>query len=134
MLDLYEIVKEKETAIAQLRQEVEALRLVCQMLQDEDDSFPTTFDSSAADREGTSAPAPVNDREATLASIRIRLMDARSNNPAKESRSAVVQFRQAALEASRALFKRIPRSRFSEKAGQGNAIRNLFERFGRHAA
>ncbi len=138
MLDVYEIVKEKEVAIAQLRQEVEALRMVCQMLQDEGESVADITDSGIEPEETepdkTTEISPVDDREAILASIRIRLIDARSKNSADESKSAVGQFRKAALDASRALFKRIPHSHFCEKIGQGNTIRSLFGRFGRHAA
>ena len=138
LLDVYEVMREKEIAIAQIRREVEALRLVCQMLEKEGDSIPSTLETSPElkdeHRENSDVVAPDSERQAVLASIRARLADAEPTDPPKESRSVVVQFRDAALGASRALLKRVPNSRLFERKPQQSAIRNLFERFGRNAA
>jgi len=143
LFDVYEVLREKEIATAQMRQEVEALRVVCQMLHSEDESIPDTWESSTErpkvnrdehQEERTSVVGAVSEREAILASIRARLVEAKPNDPPKESTSVVVQFRHAALGASRALLKLVPYSRFFEKKPQQNSIRNLFERFGRNAA
>jgi hypothetical protein len=142
LLDVYEVMKEKEIAIAQLRREVEALRLVCQMVQDQDDSVPNTLELCSErleehgdeHREIDNVASAVIEREAVLASIRTRLVNAKLTDPANRSRNVAAQFRQAALGASRALLKRIPYRRLIERKPQANPMRNLFERFGGNAA
>jgi len=139
---VYEVLKEKESAIEQLRQEIKALRLVCQILHDEGDSDPRTFESGIKppdiEPEGieriqkADVVRPADEREASLARIRARLDDARGKNAhTGGGRSALLRFRQAALGASRAFLKRILDSRSPEREPQQKTIRNFFERFGR---
>jgi hypothetical protein len=135
LLDVYEVLREKEVAITGIRQEIDALRLVCQMLEDGDHPIPNTSEASTkgAD-EQTSVVSPVSERQAILAGIRARLEDAKPNDLPKKSCGVLVQFTHSALGASRALFKRVSHNRLLERRPEHNAIRNLFERFGRNAA
>jgi hypothetical protein len=133
VLDVYKVLKQKEIAIAQLRREIQALRVVCRMLQNEDDSIPHTIDSPTEQRDTTNVVGPVSERDAILASIRVRLVDAQTNTP-KGYRGVVAQFRQAAVGASRALLKRVSYSRLFERKPQQQAIGSLPERVGHPAA
>ncbi|HXJ86734.1 MAG TPA: hypothetical protein VMS18_07960 [Candidatus Binatia bacterium] len=134
---VYEVLREKEIAIERLREEIEALRLVCQMVHNEADSTADTFESEIQVTRGNHASAirPTDDKAATLARIRARLVD-----PSGESirnnggGSALLQFREAALSASRAFLKRVLDSRSAGRAPQRSGIRELFVRFGRSNA
>lgn len=126
-----EVLKEKEVAIEKLRVEIDALRLVCPLLHDDGD-FNPTFDSgdkTAAIEFGEKAAVvpPADEREACLARIRARLGDHADKSAAPSGRNVLLQFRQAALGASRALLKRVPSSRFLNRELQRRTIRSLFE-------
>jgi hypothetical protein len=133
VLDVYKVLKQKEIAIAQLRREIQALRLVCGMLQNEDNSIPNAADLPTERGDKTNAVAPVGERDAILASIRVRLVEAQTNTP-KGYRAVVGQFRQAAVGASRALLKRIRYRHLFERKPQQQAMRSVPDGIGHHAA
>jgi len=135
---LDEVLKEKEVAIEKLRVEIDALRLVCPLLHDDGD-FNPTFDS--ADKptgikfgEKAATVPPTDEREACLARIRAQLGDRADKSAAPSGRNVLLQFRQAAMGASRALWKRVPSSRFLNRELQRRTIRSLFEWSGRSSA
>jgi hypothetical protein len=136
---LDEVVKEKEVAIEKLRLEIDALRLVCPLLHEDGDFNPTTFqsdDKGAGVKFGqkTDIVPPADERKACLARIRAQLGHRADKSAAPSARSVLLQFRQAALGASRALLKRIPSSRFLNKELPRRTLRSLFEGPGRASA
>jgi len=137
---LYEVLKEKEIGIARLRQEIDALRLVCPLLHDDGDFTPSSVKvgdnaSQMPSQDNIRITLTADEKEACLARIRARLGDAdqKSVVPAG-ARNALLQFRQAAMGASRALLKRVPPSRFPDIAPHRRSFRSLFERLGRSSA
>jgi hypothetical protein len=137
---VYEVLKEKQIAIEQLRQEIDALRLVCPLLHDDGDVDAANIESDdkSSDptlEENTETGVSPDEKAACLARIRAQFTDAgqKSAVPAA-GRNVLIQFRQAALGASRALLKRVPYSRSSNIEGQRRTIRGLFERLGRSNA
>ena len=140
-----EVLKEKELAIERLRREIEALQLVCPLLHDNGDfrsSNAEPGDESSVIRLGSGITCevdagildPADEKAACIARIRSRLGDTGQRNVPTGGRNVLLQFGQAALDASRALLKRVQYNRLLEKKPPQGAIRNLFERFGRHAA
>ena len=139
MRDVYAVLTEKEIAIERVRREIEALRLVCKMMESEKDSgmdsMPMTLDSSSMEgKEKTHVVCPIDEKKAALEQIRARFVEAGQKEIKKESgRSVLLQFRQAALNASHTFLRRVRDSRLWEREVPGNGIRDLFERFGRAA-
>lgn len=140
-----EVLKEKQLAIERLTQEIEALRLVCPLLQDDvdfrsnnaephDDSSVIRLGSGITFEKNPDILGPADERAACVARISSRLGDNSQRNVPTGGRNVLLQVGQAALGASRALWKRVLYNRSVEKEPPQGAIRNLFERFGRHAA
>jgi len=133
---LYQVLEEKEIAIERLRQEIEALRLVCQMVHEQGDSTADTFDPGIEFERDNHASAirPTDDRTVTLARIRARLVDERAESIHNKGwRTSLLQFRDAALSASRAL-KRVFDGRSAGREPQRSGVREIFVRFGRSNA
>lgn len=135
MRDIYEVLKEKEIALARVRREVEALRLVCTLLCDEGDSTPITLKSAIKLREKREVVRRVDgradERAAALAQIRARFVDAQPQTvqtKIESERGVLLQFREIALGASRTLLKRVRNSRLLEPEFQRKTVQDLFER------
>lgn len=133
--DIYEVLKEKEIALARVRREVEALRLVCTLLCDEGDSTPITLKSAIKLREKREVVRRVDgradERAAALAQIRARFVDAQPQTvqtKIESERGVLLQFREIALGASRTLLKRVRNSRLLEPEFQRKTVQDLFER------
>jgi hypothetical protein len=138
MQDVYAVLKEKETAVERVRREIEALRLVCHMMENENDSpvdsIRITLESSIEPEEGTHVVSPDEERKVALEQIRTRLLEGPAKGMKKPNgRSVLLQFRQAALNASQTFLKRVRDRRWWEREAQRNGIRDLFERPGRVA-
>lgn len=144
MRDVHAVLREKKTAIKRVRREIEALRLVCRMMESEKDSrvdsIRITMESSREREEKTPvvSPAPViapaNEKKAALEQIGARFMQAGRKEIKKENgRSVLLQFRQAAVNASQTFLKRVRDSRLWERDPQRNSIREFLDRFGRAA-
>lgn len=123
------VLREKEIAIERIRQEVEALRLVCHLLDDEDQSTPNPDESDLAlDEKVVEENALTDKREESLAEIRERfLYPTGSEIKSASGRNVLLQFRQAALGASRTFVKRVRDSR-SELEIRWKTFIELFER------
>ena len=122
------VLREKEIAIERIRQEVEALRLVCHLLDDEDQSTPNTDELDVALDEKDEENALTDKRKESLAEIRERfLYPAGSEIKSASGRNVLLQFRQAALGASRTFVKRVRDSR-SELEIRWKTFIELFER------
>lgn len=140
MRDVYAVLREKELAIKRVRQEIEALRTVCQLLAEEEEDFRRNSiritESSKELEEKTAVISPTDGKEAALAQIRSRFLDAGRKEISKENgRSVLLQFRQSALGASQTFLKRVRDSRLWQREIQRNTIRDLFGRSTRsHAA
>lgn len=138
MRHVREVLKEKELAIEQLRREIASLRLVCQMLQDHDDHAAVT---STVGTEGANVELAMkadlvrrsDDREISLARIRARLGNATTTG-APGRASVLLQFKEAALGASRVVFNRVRDFSSGEGVPQRKSIRYFFERLGRSSA
>ena len=138
MRDVHKVLREKKTAIKRVRREIEALRLVCQMMESEKDSpvdsIRITLESSVEREEKTDVVSPADERKAALEEIRARLEEAEQKEPKKENgRSVLLQCRQAAVNASQTFLKRVRDSRLWERDPQRNSIREFLDRFGRAA-
>ena len=136
MRHVYEVLKEKEIAIEQLRREIDALRFVCQMLHSDDDSTPDTSESGGERsnvelEEKTGLLRRADEKEVSLARFRVRLDSAQRKSARNGNASVLLQFREAALSASSALLNRV---RSWEGEPQRKTIRYLFERLGRSSA
>jgi hypothetical protein len=121
--DIYELLKEKETALERIRREVEALRLACRLLDDEGGTpyaFEPGMEEENTDGSLLSGPGIVD--------------EGRKGFEERSGRSVFLQFTRFALDASRTFWKRVLESRLLEREPQRNAIRDLFERFGRSNA
>lgn len=140
MRDVYAVLREKELAIKRVRQEIEALRTVCQLLAEEEEDFRRNSiritESSKELEEKTAVISPTDGKEAALAQIRSRFLDAgRKEISIENGRSVLLQFRQSALGASQTFLKRVRDSRLWQREIQRNTIRDLFGRSTRsHAA
>jgi hypothetical protein len=141
---VYEVLREKEIAIERLRQEIEALRVVCQILHGEDDSAPSASESGGEGPivelanvrpEGKAdVLRRADEMEVSLARIRERLGSAQRNSVRSGYASALLQFREAALNASRAFLHRVRTFRSWEGESQRKSMRDLFDRTGRSNA
>ena len=137
MRDVYSVLREKETDIERVRREIEALRLVCHMIESEKDSrvdsIRITLESSTESEEKTHVVAPADKRKA-LQPIGARLGEGPRKEIKKENaRSVLLQCRQAALNASQTFLRRVRDSRLWERDPQRNSIREFLDRFGRAA-
>ena len=130
MQDVYAVLREKETAIERVRREIEALRLVCRIMESERDSrvesIRITLEPSIEPEETTHVVSPTVEKKAALEQIRERFVAAPPQEVKKENgRSVLLQFRQAARNASHTFLKRVRDGRLWD--------RDFFERFGRAA-
>ena len=138
MRDVYAVLKEKEIAIERVRREIEALRLVCKMIESEKDSgvdsIRITLASSMEPEERTDVVSTVDEKTAALEQIRARFVEAGQKEIKKENgRSVLLQFRWVALNVSHTFLKRVRDSRLWERGAPRDGFRDLFERFGRAA-
>ena len=141
MQDVYAVLREKKLAIKRVRREIEALRVVCQLIaQNEEDPNRDTIrilESSTDPEEKTAVVSPAEDEEkkAALAQIRTRFLDADQREMRKENgRSVLLQFSQSALSVSQTFLKRVRDSRLWQGEFQRNTIRDLFGRSARSNA
>ena len=122
------VLRDKEIAIERIRQEIEALRLVCHLLDDEDQATPNTDESDLALDEKVEENALTDKRKESLAQIRERfLYPTESEIKPGSGRNVLLQFRQAALGASRTFVKRVRDGR-SELEMRWKTFVELFER------
>lgn len=129
MRDIYELLREKEIALARVRQEVEALRLACPLLLDETDMPNTSSAGMEREEESDVIVQPSDERADSLAWIRARLVAAQPPRVAKQGeKSVVLKFKRVALGASRTLLKRVRDSRLLQPEFQRKSVRDLFER------
>lgn len=137
MQDVYAVLKKKQTAIKRVRREIEALRLVCHMMESENsraDSIRITMESSMEREEKTHVVSPGEERKAALEQIRARFVEGGRQEIKKENgRSVLLQCRQAAVNASHTFLRRVRDSRLWERDPQRNSIREFLDRFGRAA-
>lgn len=107
MQDIYEVLREKEAAIEQVRREIEILRLACPLLADEADSAAMILSTGMELGEENNAAVRPSD-ESAAASIPIRIVAAPSsgvwNQPEK---SVLLKLKEVALSTSRSLLKRV---------------------------
>ena len=140
MQDVYAVLREKEAGIERVRREIEALRLVCHMMESENDSrvdsIRITLESSIEpeEEEKPHEASLTEEKKAALEQIRERFGEAPRKDVTKENgRSVLLQFREAARNASQTLLKRVRDRRLGEPAAERKGIRDFFERFGRAA-
>ena len=127
MQDIYDVLREKEVALARVRQEVEMLRLACPLLLDEGDS--STLVAGMQPRESNVVARRSDEVADPLEPIRIQLAAVSAREAIGENeKSALLKFREAALGASRKLLKRVRDSRLLESEFQQKTVRDLFER------
>ena len=127
MQDIYDVLREKEVALARVRQEVEMLRLACPLLLDEGDS--STLVAGMQPRERNVVARRSDEVADPLEPIRIQLAAVPAREAIGENeKSALLKFREAALGASRKLLKRVRDSRLLESEFQQKTVRDLFER------
>jgi len=131
---VHEVLSEKEMAIKRLRREIDALRLVCQMVHEEGDSSPNACDSRVEGEDDTEAVRRAHEKEAVLARVRIRLLEEPQKGATESSGNVLLQFRRAALGASRSLLKLVLDTPFLERKPPAKAIRDVFGRLGRSPA
>jgi hypothetical protein len=139
MQDVYAVLREKELAIERVRREIEALRVVCQLLAKEEGDFRRNtmriIESNMEPEDKTVVVFPADHKKVALAQIQARFLDARLGENRKENgRSALLQFRQSALGASQTFLKRVRNRRVGQRETQRNTIRDLLERFARSNA
>ena len=135
MRDVHHVLREKEVVLKQVRREIEALRLVCNLLYDEGDFTPNILESGLEREEESDVFRLVEEREDALARIRERPVDTPPRNIKKGSgRSVLLQFRQVALDASRMFLRRVLDSSLLGHDPQRKSIRDLYERLGRFGA
>ena len=126
MRNVYELLKEQEVTIEQLRREIAALRLVIPLLQEEGDSI----ESSRAEEKPYLIPVARKGR-ASSAGNHPRIGEAAPDNNKEESaKSVLLHFRQIASGVSRALLKRVRESGLSNREPQRKTVRDVFERLG----
>ena len=138
MRDVRAVLREKKTAIKRVRREIEALRLVCQMMESEKDSrvdsIRITMESSVERKEKTNVAPPAEEKKAALEEIRSRFEEGGEKEIKKENgRSVLLQCRQAAVNASQTFLRRVRDSRLWERDPQRNSIRDFLDRLGRAA-
>lgn len=138
MRNVHAVLKEKKAAIKRIRREIEALRLVCHMMESEKDSpadsIRITLESSMEREEKTLVASPAEEKKAALEQIRARFVEGEQTESKKENgRSVLLQCRQAAVNASQTFLKRVRDSRLWERDPQRNSIREFLDRFGRAA-
>lgn len=127
MRNIYEVLREKEHSIERVRREIEALRLVCSLLQEEGDSITGTFEAHIEREEPGNAVVRTDEQKAWLAPIRAQLASAQRNHA---STGVLIQFRRAALGASRRFLKRVLDSPMLEREPQRKSIQDFFKRHG----
>ena len=137
MKNVYAVLKQKEIAIKRVRREIQALRLVCHMMESEKDSpadtIRITLESSPEPEGKMPVASPPEEKKAVLEQIRARFVEGPRKEIKKENgRSVLLQFRQAALNASHTFLKRVCDSRLWDRETQ-RGIRDLLERFERAA-
>ena len=138
MRDVRAVLREKKTAIKRVRREIEALRLVCQMMESEKDSpvdsIRITLESSGEREEKTNVASSADEKKAAIEQIRARFEEGGQKEVKKENeRSVLLQCRQAAVNASHTFLKRVRDSRLWERDPQRNSIRDFLDRLGRAA-
>jgi hypothetical protein len=105
--DIYEVLREKETAIEQVRREIEILRLACPLLADEADSAAMILSTGMESAEDSNTAVPHSD-ESAAPSIPIRIVAAPASSVANQAeKSVLLKFKEVALSASRSLLKRV---------------------------
>jgi len=137
MQDIYAVLREKETAMKRVRREIQALRLVCKMLESKKDSgmdsIRITLDSSVEGEEKIDGVSPIDEKKVALEQIRAKFVEARQKEIKKENAIGfLLRFRQAALNASHTFLKRVGDGRLWER-GAPRSGRDVFDRFGRAA-
>ena len=138
MRDIRAVLRVKKTAITRVRREIEALRLVCQMMESEKDSgvdsIRITMESSVEREEKTNEASPAEETKAALEEIRTQFEEGGQKEIKKESgRSVLLQCKQATVNASQTFLRRVRDSRLWERDPQRNSIREFLDRFGRAA-
>jgi hypothetical protein len=96
MRDLYEVLRAKEILIEQLRQEVEALRLVAPLLNDDGDT-------------GSLAAAPTHQTESDAQNFRSMKRTGRSRVPKESDRERTVVTDEEAVSAAERISGRLRR-------------------------
>lgn len=140
MQDVYAVLREKELAIECVRREIEALRVVCQLLARDNEADPTRdsiriLESSTEPETNTMAVSPADEKKAALAQIRARFLDAGQKKASMPNGASVLlHFRESALSASHTFLRRVRDSRLWQGELQGNTIRDLFGRSARSDA
>ena len=137
MKNVYAVLKQKEIAIKRVRREIQALRLVCHMMESEKDSradtIRITLESSPEPEGKMHVVPPTEEKKAALEQIRARFVEGPGHEIKKPNgRSVLLQFRRAALNASHTFLKRVCDSRLWDRETQ-RGIRDLLERFERAA-
>lgn len=132
MPDIYQVLREKEAAIERVRREIEALRLVCRLMDSEDDTTTNASESGIEGEEKVDVISPVGERDESLARIRERLVKARESKVS--GTNILLQFREVAVGTSRTLLKRVLDMRLLEREPQRKTIQNIAERLDRSNA
>ena len=137
MRDVRAVLREKKAAIKRIRREIEALRLVCHMMESEKDSrvdsIRITLESSIEPEEKTDVASPDEEKKAALEQIRQRFEGAGPKDKKENGGSVLLQCRKAAVNASQTFLKRVRDSRLWERDTQRNSIREFLDRLGRAA-
>ena len=99
------------------------------------DSIRITLESSIEpEEEKTHGVSLTDEKKAALDQIRERFEEAPRNEVKKENgRSVLLQFREAARNASHTFLKRVRDRGLGESEAERKRIRDFFERFGRAA-
>ncbi len=134
MPQVWEVLRQKEIAVERVRREVEALRLVCPLL---DDGLSSTLDNlqSSIEREHD-FPRFADYKKDSSEPIAPRILEAERNEIVNQlkQRNVLLEFGQVALGASRTFLKRVLDSRLLEGEPQRKGIRDFIERLGRSSA
>jgi len=133
MQDVYEVLREKEIAIERVRREIEAMRSVLHLLNDESDSTPNTLESGSEEKADVVSSA--GESEDALARIRMRFVDAgRKGIKEGPGRSVLLQFKDIVLGVLRTFLKRVLDSPLFEREPQRKTIHHVSERLERSNA
>lgn len=127
--DIYEVLREKERAIERVRQEVEALRLACPLLLDENESLRITLSADVEpqqvepQQEGSVIVPASDESAASFAEIHEQLADAPATASTEEAETnALLKFGQAALGASRTFLKRVRNAQWMDPEFQRKTV------------
>lgn len=144
MRNVYEVLSEKESAIERVRREIEALHLVSHLLADDDDArsnapVPGVGSEGNIVRVGQRGSllgrkAPDRVDPVSVARLRTQLVGAAKPATKGKGRSVLLQFRDAAVGASRTFLRRVLDSRLLEPEVRQELIRELLQRFARSPA